>query len=280
MPSSEDISRKSVAALQSALRGVEQPPDGLVEAMASDPRRSVRALAAQWQARASREAEEERRLNRLRRHEDELRAQGFTLIAGVDESGVGPLAGPLAAAAVILPSAYRLRGLDDSKRILDQSRRETLAARIRDESVAWAVGWAEVEEIDRLNVYQAGLLAMRRAVEALSPSPDFLLVDARRIPQCAIAQRGIIHGDRLSASIAAASLIAKTSRDAFMLALDLEYPGYGFASHKGYATPEHCAALERLGPLPVHRRSFRPVQEAIGPGPLFFNDQTAKENGS
>jgi ribonuclease HII len=165
------------------------------------------------------------------------------MVAGVDEAGMAPLAGPVVAGAVILPQNYKLRGLNDSKKILDPEKRDELAAQIKQDAFCWSVGFAEVEEIDKINIYHAGLLAMQRAVAGLSSQPDFILVDARKIPNCTTPQRGIIRGDALSASIAAASIIAKTTRDAHMLELDRLYSGYGLASHKGYPTPEHCRAL-------------------------------------
>jgi len=169
---------------------------------------------------------------------------------------------------VILPKNYRLKGLNDSKKILDESKREELAAHIKTDALAWSVGWAEVNEIDELNIYWAGLLAMQRALANLVRTPEYVLVDARTIPGCEIRQRGIVHGDALSASIAAASIIAKTTRDSLLVSLDGQYPGYGFASHKGYPTPEHLRALKELGALPIHRRSFRPVREALGLDPV------------
>ncbi len=200
----------------------------------------------------------------LLRFERELWRQGVQLIAGIDEAGIGPLAGPVVAAAVILPRGYRLRGLNDSKKIASEKKREDLAACIKRDAIAWALGQAEVREIDLYNIYHAGLLAMRRAVDGLPFAPDHLLVDARKIPACVIPQRGIVHGDALSASIAAASIIAKTIRDAQMKDLDRLYPGYGFASHKGYATAEHIRILKQRGALPVHRRTFAPVRAVLG----------------
>jgi ribonuclease HII len=181
---------------------------------------------------------------------------------------MAPLAGPVVAGAVILPQNYKLRGLNDSKKILDSETREELAVQIKQDAVCWSFGFAEVEEIDRINIYHAGLLAMQRALQGLSCLPDFVLVDARKIPHCPHPQRGIIRGDALSASIAAASIIAKTTRDAHMLQLDSVYAGYGFASHKGYPTPEHCRALKELGALPIHRRSFGRVREVLGLDPV------------
>lgn len=190
------------------------------------------------------------------------------------------MAGPVVAGAVALPRGYKLRGLDDSKRLDEQTRRR-LAQRIKADAVVWAIGVAEVEEIDDLNIYHASLLAMRRAVGSLKTAPDFVLVDARAIPDCAAPQRGVVCGDSLSASIAAASIIAKTTRDAMMVELDAQYPGYCFAGHKGYPTPGHFEALRRLGVSPIHRRSYRPVREALGQEPVqaaLFDAATAISN--
>jgi ribonuclease HII len=239
-------------------------PSGLLEALQLDPRAGARALGEAIAERRAANRAEGQRLRHLLRFETELWAAGHVHIAGVDEAGMAPLAGPVVAAAVVLPRSYKLRGLDDSKKVLDPERRCELAHAVKRDAVVWGVGRAEVEEVDRLNIYHAGLLAMRRAVEALALVPDFVLVDARRIPHCPAPQRGIIHGDALSASIAAASMIAKTTRDAWMAEYDAQYPGYGFAVHKGYPTPQHEAALRTLGACPLHRRSFAPVREALG----------------
>jgi len=245
-------------------------PLGLLNALEADPRHGARELARLIRDRRRKNRAEGQRLHSLLQYELPLWAEGFTLIAGVDEAGMAPLAGPVVAAAVILPKGYKLKGLDDSKKVLDERTRETLAACIQRDAVTYSVGMAEVYEIDRINIYHAGLLAMRRAVCALNPTPDYILVDARRIPDCNAPQRGIVRGDQLSASIAAASIIAKTTRDPLMAELDRVYPGYGFASHKGYPTPDHCRALDQLGPTPVHRRSFAPVRRALGlDTPLF-----------
>lgn len=261
----DDLLQKSVTELKhDFLEKEESVPCGFVEALAGDPRRAARDLAEKLRARRAGNRAEGQRLRHLLKFERELWQEGFVFVAGVDEAGMAPLAGPVVAGAVILPRNYRLRGLNDSKKILDETRREELALRIKADALCWSVGKAEVEEIDRMNIYHAGLLAMRRAVEGLTQAPEFILVDARRIPDCSTPQRGIIRGDQLSASIAAASIIAKTTRDRHLQELDLEYPGYGLASHKGYPTPEHLEALERLGALPIHRRSFRPVRQALG----------------
>ncbi|MBI3185900.1 MAG: ribonuclease HII [Myxococcales bacterium] len=260
---------KSIAELRERFLDRESPvPAGLLEALEVDPRSGARELALRIRHRRLRNRAEGQRLRGLLKFECELWEQGIELIAGVDEAGVAPLAGPLVAGAVILPRSYRLKGLDDSKKILDPERREELAAQIKADALAWATGWAEVEEVDRLNIYHAALLAMRRAVEGLQLRPQFCLVDARRIPHCATPQRGIIHGDALSASIAAASILAKTTRDRHMAEQDRLYPGYGFAAHKGYPTPEHREALRRLGAAPIHRKSFAAVREALGLEPV------------
>jgi ribonuclease HII len=194
-----------------------------------------------------------------------LWGMGIAHVAGVDEVGMGPLAGPVVAAAVVLPSDVCVDGVCDSKAI-PRAKREALEAQIRGAALAVALGVVEVEEIDRINIYQAGLLAMRRAVESLSPAPQHLLVDARRIPECEIQQTCVDDGDETVYSIAAASIVAKVYRDRLMCELDARYPGYGFAAHAGYATAAHLSALRSLGPSPVHRRSFAPVRALLAAG--------------
>lgn len=263
----EDLLQQSLAALTERFLTREQPlPSGLLEALEADPRQGAKTLARRLRARQERNRAEGQRLRHLLRFETELWEQGYTHIAGVDEAGRGPLAGPVVAAAAILPRGWRLEGLDDSKRIGDEARREELASAIQKEAVAWAVGRAEAEEIDALNIRRASLLAMRRAVEALSVKPDHLLLDAFTLPDFPLPQRGIIKGDSLSMSIAAASVLAKTTRDRWMRELDARYPGYGLAEHKGYPTASHVQAIREKGVLPIHRRSFGPVREALGAG--------------
>lgn len=183
------------------------------------------------------------------------------LVAGIDEAGRGPLAGPVVAAAVILDPTRRIRGLADSK-VLTPDRREELAVLIRERAIAWATGSAQVDEIDRINIFHATMLAMTRAVAALAIPPDEALVDGNRCPALACRVRAIVKGDRDVKAISAASIIAKTTRDAMLRELDKVYPLYGFAQHKGYGTPEHLAALDRHGPCPIHRRSFAPVVQS------------------
>ena len=273
----DQLLTKSIPELRKRFVDRARPvPKGFVEALESDTRQGAHHLAKLIRGRWRKNRAEGQRLHNLLRFEIELWEQGFKLIAGVDEAGMAPLAGPVVAAACILPRNYKLRGLNDSKQILDETLRGDLAKQIKGDAVAWAVGRAEVEEIDTLNIYHAGLLAMRRAVEGLVSQPDFVLVDARRIPYCPAPQRGIIKGDALSASIAAASIIAKTTRDALMCEFDSVHPGYNFATHKGYPTPEHCRLLKELGAAPIHRRSFARVREALGLDPIqseLFEEQ-------
>src|ERR1051326_1120237 len=202
--------------------------------------------------------------------ERELRARGFQSVAGVDEVGRGSLFGPVMAAAVVLLPDRPVRGLNDSK-LLEPERREVLAERIRERAVAWAVAAVDASTIDYMNIYHASRLAMRMAVGQLNPAPDFLLVDAVPIA-LPLPQRGLIKGDARCHAIAAASIVAKVYRDACMRVWDEVFPGYGLASHKGYSTPEHYKALEKLGPTPLHRLSFEPVR-AHCRFPIDYNPQ-------
>ncbi|MDO8464330.1 MAG: ribonuclease HII [Gallionella sp.] len=187
---------------------------------------------------------------------------GIILICGVDEAGRGPLAGPVSAAAVILDADNPIAGLADSKKLSERQRNQ-LAPIIRERALAWAVAYAEVDEIDRLNILQATLLAMRRAVLALKIQPKQLLVDGLHCPKTGIPSQAIVRGDSKIASISAASILAKTARDALMLELHEKYPHYGFADHKGYPTVAHLAALHEYGVSEVHRKSFKPVRDLL-----------------
>jgi ribonuclease HII len=201
------------------------------------------------------------------RSETALWSTGVAHVAGVDEAGMSPLAGPVAAAAVIFASGTRIPEVDDSKRLTAEVR-ERLAPVIRQRALAWAVAFAEVDEIDCVNIYWAGLAAMRRAIEALAPAAEHLLIDGRSLRDVALPQQRIIKGDTKSLSIAAASILAKTTRDARMRSYEDLYPGYGFAQHKGYPVRAHFRALRRLGACPIHRRSFPVVREVLGLPPL------------
>ena len=190
-------------------------------------------------------------------------------LCGVDEAGRGPLAGSVFAAAVVLDPARPIKGLADSK-LLSERERERLALEVRRVALAWAVASASVEEIDRINILQATLEAMRRAIEALPFAPDEACVDGLYVPAVAIRCRALVKGDRLLPAISAASILAKTARDDEMRGLDQRFPGYGFARHKGYATVQHLAALKALGPCAIHRRSFEPVRILLMQPELAF----------
>lgn len=207
-----------------------------------------------------------RLLKRLRctlKYEKVAWATGAKLVAGVDEVGRGSLFGPVVAAAVVLDPCYRIRGLRDSK-LLEAERREVLAERIREHAVAWAIAAVDAARIDQINIYHASRLAMHEAVAQLSPAADYLLIDAMRLDY-EVPQQKIIHGDALSASIAAASIIAKVHRDKMLAEWDPVFPIYGLKSNKGYSTPKHLAALREHGPSPLHRQSFAPVWNAPVP---------------
>jgi ribonuclease HII len=207
-------------------------------------------------------------------------AAGAQLVAGVDEVGRGCLFGPVVAAAVILKPDYRIRGLRDSK-LLDRKTREKLAPRIRENCVAWAVASVDVAIIDQINIYWASKRAMEDAVAKLAPAPDHLLVDALRLG-CLCDQTAILHGDAVSASIAAASIVAKVERDAMIREFDAVYPGYGLSSNVGYRSPIHLKALREKGPTPLHRMSFAPVWMSAAPQELleFMAEESTTEGGT
>lgn len=218
--------------------------------------------AAEKQRRARNAYERERRrLHRLHRFENAARERGFELIGGVDEVGRGPLAGPVIAACVVAAGPLMLTGLNDSKKVCAHRRAE-LAEEIRTHAVAWAIGEATVEEIARINIYWASILAMERAIDALLARPDYLITDAVRIKSFTAPQEPLIKGDARCAVVAAASILAKVHRDGLLVELDHEDPRYGFGLHKGYATPQHLAALARFGPTRHHRLAFLPVRSA------------------
>jgi ribonuclease HII len=197
--------------------------------------------------------------------EEDLWAQGAELVAGVDEVGRGPLAGPVVAAAVILPNKATFSWLGrvrDSK-VLPPRRREELAERIRDQAMAFGIGVVPHHVVDIMGIVKATCAAMQAALSELSTSPDFVLIDAMRLPQCSLSQRAVVHGDALSLSIACASIVAKVARDRLMVEAEQSFEGYGFAHNKGYATREHLDALLRLGPCAIHRRTFAPVRACL-----------------
>jgi len=252
---------RSLTALRKRAQAMIRESDlqELAAELGNDARAGARALGESCLRRAEKIGRERKRLEGLYQLRADLQARGVRLVAGVDEVGVGPLAGPVVAAAVVLGDSPDLPGLDDSKKLTPE-KRETLDAAIRSQAVAIGICQVWTEEIDEINIFQATLRAMQGAVADLPVEPEHVLVDARRIPGISVPQTPIIGGDGKDASIAAASIVAKVHRDEIMRRFDAVYPGYGFARHKGYGTEEHLAALRHEGPCPIHRRSFGPVR--------------------
>ena len=263
-----DLQAKSIAQLRALIASAGSAAEILriCELLEADTRAGARSLAQVARRRVAADAAEQARLASLFELRAALQAKGLRVVAGVDEVGVGPLAGPVVAAAVVLTDEVDLPGLNDSKK-LSAKKRETLAAAIRSQALGIGIGEVAPDEIDAMNIHRASLEAMRRAVNALDAEcpVDHLLVDARVVPNVrlpAARQTPLVHGDARDGSIAAASIIAKVHRDAIMQVLDRQHPGYGFSRHMGYGTPEHLQALQTLGASPVHRRSFAPVANA------------------
>ncbi len=225
-----------------------------------DPRPGARRLYKILAKRYDDQKKERNRLDAMLHFERLLWKAGIQHIAGVDEVGMGPLAGPVVAAAVVFPPGAEIEGVDDSK-ALDEEARTRLDKDIREKASAFAIGVVEVEEIDRINIYHAGIHAMQLALSNLPVTPQHILVDSRTVPGFAQPQNSFDKGDGINFSIACASIVAKVYRDRLMMELDSKYPGYGFASHKGYATPEHQRAIREFGPCPIHRRSFDYIRE-------------------
>lgn len=240
----------------------DQGMEDLIKQLYQDPRSGVHKLALKWEKKIGRQRELQEQWTRMSRLENKLRQQGMTLIAGVDEVGRGPIAGPVVAAAVILPEDFYLPGLNDSKQV-SPSLREAYDQEIRKNAISIGVGIAEVELIDKINIYQATLHAMREAVLQLDPAPQVTLNDAVTIPDLPVSQTPVIGGDAKSVSIAAASIIAKVARDRMMARYAETYPQYGFEHNAGYGTEHHYEALRTYGPCPIHRRSFKPVSDLI-----------------
>jgi ribonuclease HII len=244
------------------------------QSLAEDTRSGAKKLILKFEKKLAQEEKEGKKLEALWHYEREAALKGFKAVAGVDEAGRGPLAGPVVAAAVILPPNGALKGVDDSKK-LTAVKRDELFLLIQRTAVSFGVGQASVQEIDEINIYRASQLAMQRAIEALGVKPDFLLTDAMPLPSLsAIPQKPLIHGDSLSSSIAAASILAKVSRDRMMEEMHEKYPQYGFDGHKGYGTENHVAALKEYGACPEHRLTFGPVMETLAQktsgGPFRF----------
>lgn len=241
-----------------------------LDMLRGDARAGAQALYRQCRRRLERNDAEASRIDGMMRLEREAAAHGFRRVAGIDEAGRGPLAGPIAAAAVVLREP--VAGLDDSKR-LSPDQRARLFDRLHADGHAIGVALIAPEDIDRAGIQSANYRAMLEAAARLDPAPDFLLVDGFSIPGCLIPHRRVVKGDRLSQSIAAASIVAKVTRDRIMDELDRRHPEYGFARHKGYATADHLEALRRFGPCPAHRRSFAPLAQSPRTGSLFAANQ-------
>jgi len=237
----------------------KDPSPRMICACQKDSRQGVRHLAVRLLKFQQAQAVEEARIQKMLVEERKLWQQGNLLLAGIDEAGRGPLAGPVVAAACILPARFDLPGLNDSK-MLTESKREKLYRLIQVQAIDYAIGSAEPAEIDALNILQATKLAMKRAVEGLTVRPNYLLIDALTLPNVRLPQLPLVRGDQLSATIAAASILAKVTRDRLMVELDAIYPEYTFSKNKGYGTSEHMKVLRRIGPCPLHRRSFAPMK--------------------
>ena len=239
---------------------VAQELQHVIAQAAADERTSVQALAKRYQNKLDKQQKEQERVASMWQYETEAKAKGYKYVAGTDEVGRGPLAGPVVAAAVILPEGIDLPGINDSKK-LTEKQREALMEKIKREAISWAIMEVDERMIDEVNILEASRIAMQQAVKALPTPADFVLVDGLDNPQITLPNQAIVKGDSKSISIAAASIIAKVYRDRLMKIYDKAYPGYGFAEHKGYPTEEHIKAIEKLGPTPIHRMSFAPLRK-------------------
>lgn len=231
----------------------------LINILKEDTRISVGRLVSRWEQKRINELRECQRIQTLYEQERLLENAGYQLIAGIDEAGRGPLAGPLVVGAVILPIGYHLPLINDSKK-LSASQRDKLYDQIKEVAIVAEHIIIDIDTIDHLNIYQATVFGMYQALQRLSPQPQAVLIDAVPLPELTIPSISLIRGDGISASIAAASIIAKVTRDRIMLELDEQFPNYGFAKHKGYGTAEHLKALRQYGPCPIHRQSFEPIK--------------------
>ncbi len=258
-----NIRKMSLKRLQVLIaeRGPEVYPE-VIEALGADPRGGAQRLVKYCQGRLEAVQQERQRMGRMFSYERQVWAMGYKLVAGIDEVGRGPLAGPVVAAAVVLPGEVLFPGLDDFKR-LSAKRRQELFEQIHERAVSVSIGMVHPDGIDEANVMMATYKAMVKAVQGLPVQPDYLLIDALHLPGVTQPQAPIVGGDGLSCSIAAASLVAKVTRDNYMVDMDKLYPEYGFANHKGYGTVEHREALERYGPCPIHRKSFSSAREIV-----------------
>ena len=248
----------TIKEIKEQLANIQRIDDPLLAELEQDSRSGVIQAIAKRKRELQKQVDEDLRLEKMLAYEKELYAQGIDLIAGVDEVGRGPLAGPVVAAAVILPKACKIPGLNDSKKIPKSKHKEIYEAVLQN-AIAIGIGIKDNQVIDQVNIYEATKLAMMEAIGQLEPQPQHLLIDAMRL-DLPIPQTSIIKGDANSLSIAAASIVAKVTRDQMMEEFDKEYPGYDFAQNAGYGTAKHLAGLDKLGVTPIHRRSFEPVK--------------------
>ncbi len=258
------LSKMSISVIREQVKQSE-PEEWLIGKLNADPRAGVRALAESLERRRKKAEMLLRRQEELLFIERRLAEEGYTSIAGLDEAGRGPLAGPVVAAAVILPPDAVFPGLDDSKK-LSAAKREELYAAVTSQAAAWGIGMAEHDEIDDIGILEAAMGSMRSAVENMGVNPDIALIDGNRSPNLACPERTIVSGDSRCRVIAAASVIAKVTRDRMMIEMGNVFPGYGFARHKGYGCAAHADAIRRQGPCSIHRLSFRLVPESAPPG--------------
>lgn len=250
-----NIAEMTIEQLKSWLNHSEHQEVNLrLSLLKKDPRSGVQRLISQWEQKEKLIQQRLEHWHLINQEEKGLQRKGYTYIAGVDEVGRGPLAGPLVVAAVILPRDFELLGMNDSKQLKKEQRKE-FAVKIREQAIAYSIKYVEAKEIDRINIYQATIKAMSQALQELPTQPEFALIDAMKLP-ISIPHKSIIKGDAKSASIAAASIVAKVSRDMWMEEMSELYPQYGFERNMGYGTKEHIQAIEEHGPTPIHRRSF------------------------
>ncbi|SJZ63668.1 ribonuclease HII [Selenihalanaerobacter shriftii] len=273
-----ELEELSIKEIKSELKEMELEAvsEELIMELESDSRKGVQKLAKQYRRKKQRASEERIRFHKMQEIENSCYAKGYKLIGGIDEAGRGPLAGPVAASVVILPKKIYIPGLNDSKQ-LSESKREELFDIIKEEAIDYGVGIIDSNRIDEINILNANYEAMKQAIAKLEKTPDYLLVDGEEIPNLDIDQKKIIDGDARSISIAAASILAKVTRDRMLVEYDQEYPEYGFAGHKGYGTAEHIAALNEHGPCKIHRYTFSKVREAaLGEDYYLFKEGLEK----
>ncbi|PAE26722.1 ribonuclease HII [Bacillus sp. 7894-2] len=254
------MAKLTIRQIEEKMKAIELEDDPFLQSIKQDDRKGVQELLAKWHSRQLLQKKIYEKHKEMTRYERQYRSQGFQLIAGIDEVGRGPLAGPVVAAAVILPENFYLPGLDDSKKVSERKREEYFEI-INDEAEAVSVGIIEPEEIDRINIFEATKKAMLSAIEGLNPKPDFLLVDAVKL-LTPYPLEAIIKGDGKSVTIAAASIIAKVTRDRMMAEIGKEFPQYGFGKNMGYGTKEHLEAITLHGITPYHRKSFAPIKDS------------------